>query len=288
MIRAVLNKLFWGFFRHVMTDRQYAKARYWLSTGEKLNLDRPQTFSEKINWLKLYDRSELRKWVADRVRVRDFVAERIGEEYLIPLIGVYDKLNRDIWDSLPLQFVIKANHGSGMIRIVRDKESEQFEEIRALTAQWQKTDYASFGREWVYRELPRTIIAEELLLTDEGVVPEDFKFFCFHGRVQYIQVDFDRFNNQKRNMYDRNFRKLDLEILHPGYDGNVPEPEKLDQAIEIAEKLSKDFRFVRVDLYLLHNRILFGEMTNFPGNGFEPFNPMEYDHRFGSLLNIEL
>ncbi len=286
MIQAILNKLFWGFLRHFMTDRQYAKTRYWLSTGEILNLDRPETFSEKINWLKLYDRSDLRKLVADRVKVRDFVSGRIGEEYLIPLLGVYNELNRDVWDSLPRQFVLKANHGSGMIRIVSNKDEENFEEVSMLTKKWQKTDYAAFGREWVYRGLRRTIIAEKLMLTEDKAVPEDYKFFCYHGKAMILQIDIGRYDEHRRMLYDRNLKPLEMELL---YDKPANEPEiplLIKEAFEVADKLSEGFNFVRVDLYLLEDKILFGEMTNFPGNGFEPFTPAHYDRYFGSLLHL--
>ncbi len=287
MIKLILNKLFWGFIRHFLSDKQYAKSRYWLTTGSKLNLAKPETFSEKINWLKLYDRTKLRKRVADRMEVRQFVKERIGAEYLIPLVGAYDKITSNIWEQLPDQFVLKANHGSGMIRIVKDKKKENLQTIVELTEEWKRTDYSTFGREWVYRELPRTIIVEELLLTGEGDVPEDFKFFCYHGRVEFIQVDFDRYTDQKRNFYDRSFNKVDMRLLHDNYQGDVDKPEKLNKAVEIAEKLSSDFNFIRVDLYLMKQRVYFGEMTNFPGNGFEPFIPDHYDLLFGSLLKLD-
>jgi hypothetical protein len=285
MIRAIANKLFWGFLHRHLSDRQYARYRFWLSTGRKLNLDQPVTFSDKINWLKLNERTELRKRVADRNEVRSFVKERIGEKYLIPLVGVYDNLTRDIWQALPERFVLKANHGSGMIRIVKSKQDETFEEIKSLTDEWQQTDYALFGREWVYEGLPRKIIAEELVLTGDGSVPRDVKFFCFHGKVGFIQIDFDRFTNQKRNIYDRDFNKLNVSLLHPNFEGEVPKPPGLEKAIGLAEKLSDGFSFIRVDLYLPDEQIYFGELTNFPGNGFEPFIPVHFDEVFGSYLN---
>jgi hypothetical protein len=287
MIKPILNKLFWGFFRHFLSDAHYAKSRYWLTTGSNLNLAKPETFSEKINWLKLHDRTELRKKVADRLEAREFVRERTGSEYLIPLVGAYEKITCDIWEQLPDKFVLKANHGSGMIRIVKDKTKEDIKKIVELTEEWKRADYSKFGREWVYRELPKTIIVEKLLLTPKNDVPEDFKFFCYHGRVEFIQVDFDRYTEQKRNLYDRGFNKLDMRLLHENYQGDVQKPDKLSEAIEIAEKLSSDFNFIRVDLYLMEERVYFGEMTNFPGNGFEPFIPDYYDLHFGSLLKLD-
>lgn len=286
MIRAILNKLFWGFYRHIASDKQYAKARYRLSTGRKLRLNPPVTLSEKINWLKLYDRSELRRRVADRTGARRFVEERIGNDHLIPLAGVFEELNHDIWNSLPERFVLKANHGSGMVAVIRDKKREDPDEIIRLTRQWQQTDYAKFGREWVYEGLPRTIVAEELLLTGEGKVPDDYKFFCFHGRAVLFQIDFDRYGDHSRNFYDRSLNKADARIIYEPNEQEVVFPTNLQEALTIADRLSEGFNFIRVDLFLTRNRVWFGEMTNFPGNGFEAFKPYEFDREMGRLLHL--
>lgn len=287
MIRLILNKLFWGFFRHLLSDKQYAKARFWLSTGRNLILNSPETFSEKINWLKLYDRTDLRRQVADRIEVRNYVKERVGEEHLIPLINQFEEFGIEQWELLPAQFVLKANHGSGMIKIVKEKQKEDPYKVIEEVKDWQQTDYSKFGREWVYRDLDRFVVAEQLLLNENGDVPEDFKFFCYHGNVKFIQVDIDRFKGQARNFYDREFNQLDVRLLHPKSALQVAKPLELEAAIEIAETLSKDFSFIRVDLFLLDGNIYFGEMTNFPGNGFEPFIPIKYDEVFGSHLKLE-
>ena len=286
MIRAILNKLFWGLYRHFASDEQYARARYRLNTGRKLRLDPPVTLSEKINWIKLNDRSELRKIVADRTGVRQFVEDRIGSEHLIPLIGVYDELSREIWNGLPPQFVLKANHGSGMVKVVHDKKLEDPDEIIQLTREWQQTDYSGFGREWVYKDLPRTIVAEELLLTENGRVPEDYKFFCFDGKAVLFQIDFDRYGEHTRNFYDRSLNQADAKIIYEPNEQQIVLPGNLQEAFRLADRLSKGFDFIRVDLYLMPNRVLFGEMTNFPGNGFEAFSPYEFDEKMGRLLNL--
>jgi len=286
MIRTILNKLFWGVYRHIASDKQYAKARYRLSTGKKLHLNPPVTLSEKINWLKLYDRSELRRIVADRTAVRQFVAQRVGSEHLIPLIGVFEKLTHDIWESLPEQFVLKANHGSGMVAVVRDKDTEDPDEIIRMTRQWQQIDYSRFGREWVYEGLPRTIVAEEMLLTDEGNVPDDYKFFCFDGNAVLFQIDFDRYGDHTRNFYDRSLNQKGAKIIYESNEQKVEFPANLQEALAIADRLSEGFNFIRVDLYLTRNRVWFGEMTNFPGNGFEAFTPHVFDKEMGRLLDL--
>ena len=285
-MKFILTKLFWGLFRYFLSDEQYARIRYRLELDEWPDLENPQTFTEKIQYIKLYQRNELRKKIADRIKVREYVAEKVGEDHLIPLIGNYSELTPDIWEKLPSQFVLKANHGCAMLKIVRDKEQADYQKIYRQTEEWKNTDYSKIGREWVYEGLPRTILAEELLLDSSNSIPEDFKFFCFHGRVEIIQIDFDRFGNQRRNLYDRNFNRIEARLLYPNYEKAVEKPDNLDKAIEIAERLSADFNFIRVDLYLLENEVYFGELTNYPGNGFKAFEPNTMNYKIGKLLKL--
>lgn len=287
LIKPLLRKLFWGLFRHFLSDKQYAKVRYWLELEAHLNLEDPKKFTEKIQYIKLFERTPLRKKVADRTEVRKYIAQKAGEDYLIPLIGTYDELNRKTWESLPSQFVLKANHGCGMIKIIRDKKNTAFEEVRQKTQQWKQTDYAELGREWVYRDLPRTILAEKLLLDSEHTIPSDYKFFCFNGRVRLIQIDFDRFGEQKRNLYDSNFNRLEAKLLYPHNPANIQKPPNLEEAVQLAETLSSEFNFIRVDLYLLEDDIYFGELTNYPGNGFAAFEPESMEYKVGSWLQLK-
>lgn len=270
-----------------MSDRQYARYRYWLEFDKLPDIENPETFSEKIQHIKLYQRNELRRQVADRTKARTYVSNKIGKEHLVPLIGIFKELSREHWEALPDRFVLKANHGCGMLEIVRDKSSTDYEKIYNETENWKEIDYSKVGREWVYKDLPRTILAEELLLNSDGEIPEDFKFFCFHGKVKIIQIDFDRFGDQKRNLYDRSFNRIDATLLYPNYNIPVDKPNNLDRAIEIAEVLSADFNFIRVDLYLMDNKIYFGELTNYPGNGFVDFLPESVARQAGSYLDLD-
>jgi hypothetical protein len=284
--RWIFAKLFWGVMRHVVTDMQYAQIRYRLEQDQPLNLKCPSRFTEKIQWIKLYDRTELRKKAADRLRVRHYVSDRIGENHLVPLHTVFDKLTPDIWESLPGQFVLKANHGCGMVQIVGDKTDANYSGIEQIAKRWMATDYFTIGREWVYKGLKRTTLAEKLLLDENGQIPSDYKFFCFQGQVEIIQVDFNRFGNQKRNLYDRNFNRVEGQLLYPNFEDDVSKPEGLDRAVEIAEALSKEFSFIRVDLYIVNKHVYFGELTNYPGNGFIEFRPESLELRLGSLLQL--
>lgn len=282
----ILRKLFWGVLRHWLSDRKYAEIRYRIEQNQPLNLEKPERFTEKIQWVKLYDRTELRKKVADRLKARYYVSKIIGDPHLIPLVDQFERLTPDIWQALPESFVLKANHGCEMVRIVRNKSEIRYEDVKKTTDSWIQTEYFNIGREWVYKELPRTILAEKLLTDQNGKIPEDYKFFCFHGRVEIIQIDIDRFVEQKRNLYDRNFKKLEGRLLYPNSPASISKPAKLKSAINLAEALSEDFNFLRVDLYLMENRIYFGELTNYPGNGFIEFEPESLEQWAGSLLKL--
>lgn len=286
MIRLILKKLYWGFFRHILSDRQNAIYRYWLEFNRFPDLDNPTRLTEKIQHLKLHDRTDLRRTAADRVKVREYVSRKIGEDHLIPLIGNFESLTPSVWDSLPPSFVLKANHGCNMVEIVEDKSNHSYEEIRNITRDWQETDYYKVGREWVYKDLPRTIVVEKLLQNSEGLIPEDFKFFCFHGRTELIQIDFDRFGDHSRNIYSRDFKLLPVKIIYDQNSQPVKKHPLMDEAVHLADTLSTDFNFVRVDLFLLDEKIYFGELTNYPGNGFVPFQPDAFDLEIGDRLKL--
>ncbi|WP_137170450.1 ATP-grasp fold amidoligase family protein [Marinomonas sp. FW-1] len=247
------------------------------------NFKKPRTFSEKINHIKLYKIDELREKVVDRIWVRNYVKELASECSLIPILWKGKSIDRSIWDSLPNEFVIKGNHGSGMVKVV-DKSTDSFHEVLDLTRTWMKTDYASIGREWFYNKVDKLLIVEEKLVFDDNI-PPDFKFFCFNGRVEVVQVDSDRFSSHKRNMYDANFENMGFELCFP--EGvNIKKPASYDQAVRIASNLSKDFDFIRVDLYIIEDKVFFGELTNIPGNGLEAFKPRKFDYLLGKRLNL--
>lgn len=210
----------------------------------------------------------------------------MGERYLIPLLLEADELSLSDWESLPNRFVLKATHGCGMLKLVFDKSAVEYHKIYKLTQDWLNFDYAKFGREWVYEEVPRKIIAEKLITDSENEIPEDYKFFCFHGRVEMIQVIIGRFGNQLHNFYDRDFNLLSVTRIYQNSENLLSPPSNWDKMIEIAEKLSSEFNFIRVDLYSLRDRVYFGELTNFPGNGFTSYDPDSFDFELGKKLKL--
>lgn len=287
MFKKIIRKIFWGFLRHIVTDRKYAQIRFWLEFDRFPNLESPKTFNEKIQFIKLYRRSKLRKTFASRIQSRSYIASETDEKYLIPLLGVYYKLAEKDWDKLPSRFVLKANHGCGMVKIIQNKEEHDFGDVLQTVKKWQKADYYKIGREWVYKNLPRSLIVEKLLLNEKDEIPQDYKFFCFNGTVEVIQVDFDRFTDQKRNLYDRDFNLLPAKIIYDNYTGKVSRPGNLGKAIEISEKLSAGVSFLRVDLYLLDEELFVGELTNYPGNGFANIIPPSFDRALGDKLHLD-
>jgi len=287
MLHFIAKKLFWGIFRHILSDKSYARVRYKLERGIFPNLKNPERLTEKIQLLKLFDRNPLRQRVADRMEMRDYVSGKSTSDHLVPVLGVYDTFEKKDWSRLPNQFVLKANHGCGFVKIIRDKPSEKFEKIKQLTEYWQRQDYSRLGREWVYKDLPRSIIAEELLLSDSGDIPRDFKFTCIHGKAEFVQVDIGRFDDQRRNLYDRDFNLLDVKLLYPQFvERKLEKPGLWDDAVQLSEILAEEFDFIRVDLYLVDGKIYVGELTNFPGSGFIGFDPDEFDKKMGKKLSL--
>jgi hypothetical protein len=273
--------------RRKISSQYYIKNKYWYKTGKRLNLKTPKSFNEKIQWLKLnYHDSRLPKLV-DKIAVRDFVAAIIGPEYLIPLIALYDSPSAIDFSSLPNSFVLKTNHDSGGVVICSEKmKFNKNTAMKTLQNSFDTNFYYS-GREWPYKALKPRIICEEYLTDESGHELKDYKIFCFHGKAKIIQVDFNRFTNHTRNLYDPDWNFLPYEIEFKSDPTTIiPKPKVLDTMINLAEKLACDFPHVRVDLYTFHEKIYFGELTFYHGSGWEKFHPESFDLLLGSYLNL--
>ena len=266
-----------------LNDYCYVVVRFIIKHKYIPNLRKPRSFSEKLNYIKLFDKNILRNKIVDRSWVRDYVKSKADDCRLISVLWSGKELSKIIWDSFPSQFVIKAAHGSGMVQVI-NKDKDDYEKIFSLTKHWLNVDYSKKGRERFYGDLDHYLIVEEKLSID-GVIPPDFKFFCFNGVCKYIQVDIDRFEDHSRNFYDRDFNLQDFTIGYKKGKG-VEKPQNIDKAIKVAEILSSGINFIRVDLYLLKDEIYFGELTNIPGNGFERVIPRIMDFNIGKELSI--
>lgn len=268
-----------------LPDRFYLRALWRLKFGCRLRLGNPVTFNEKLQWLKLHDRHDWYSLLVDKLRVKEFVAATAGREYVTPTLAEWDRAEDIDFDALPDQFVLKCNHGSGLVVICRSKSSLDRQETVAALSRQLAQDFSKVWREYPYRDVHRKVFAEELLAAGKPIY--DYKFFCFDGRARYIQVDIDRFGRHRRNIYTADWELTGLEIEYPRDPSlEIPRPGKLDEMTLLAEKLSAHIPHVRVDLYFVDGQVRFGEMTFFHGGGFEHFRPEEWDRRFGSILTL--
>lgn len=272
-----------------MPDRDYLERKFEALMGTPLHLDAPQTFNEKLQWLKLYDRKPEYTMMVDKYRVREYITQKIGAEYLIPLLGVWDSPDEIDFAALPEQFVLKCNHNSGLgMCICKDKSTLDLRKVRRELRKGLRQDYYLPGREWPYKDVPRKIIAEKFMIDNEVNELRDYKFFCFRGEVKCFKVDFDRFIDHRANYFDPDGNPMPFGevVCPPKPDKQLVLPENLDEMIALAEKLSGDVPFLRVDFYNIQGRIYFGELTFSPASGMGKFIPEEWDAILGSWLRL--
>lgn len=283
IIRALGAKGYFNF----MSDKNYLKILYFVETGSKLNLIKPELYNEKLQWLKLYDHNPLYPKLVDKFEVRQYVKDKIGDKYLIPLLAEYDKPKDIEWEKLPNQFVIKTTHGSYTNIICKDKSKLNKEKSVNLLNHWMQKSWFWRFREWPYSQITPRIIIEKYMVDESGTELKDYKFFCFNGNVEFVQVDFGRFTNHKRNIYDLNWNLLPVEIENPSDPEMIIEkPKKIKEMTRIAEKLSKGFAHARIDLYSINEEVFFGEITFYHGGGFQKIKPIEFEKHIGNLIKI--
>ena len=258
-----------------MSDEAFLKKQYKNIFGTSLNLDDPQTFNEKLQWLKLYNRKPEYTMMVDKYKVREYIAQTLGEEYLIPLIGVWDDPDEIDFDALPDQFVLKCNHNSGLgMCICKDKSKLDIPKAKADLRKGLKQNYYLTGREWPYKDVPRKIICEQYMQDDSGTGElADYKVLCFNGEPRLVEIHHGRFEGiHTQDFYDRNWNKTDFEQLEDPLSNEVMEkPSFADGMFRLSKILAKDIPHVRVDWYHTGGRLYFGELTFFDGSGFSPF-----------------
>jgi hypothetical protein len=278
---------------HYLPTGLYLHLFYRWRFGRWANLRPPTTLNEKLFWAKLYGHQPFHTIVSDKYAVREWVARRIGTQYLIPLVAVFERVDDLDWTRLPEAFVVKATHGSGYNVLVRDKRSVDASQLKKRFRAWVAENHYYLCREPQYRQIKPRLIVEPLITDAEGELPLDFKFHCFHGEVEAIQVDIDRFRDHRRNFYDSHW--LLLPFTWSMWDRHGPlwpqgraveKPPQLDEMIAMARILSREFDYVRVDLYNCSGRLYFGELTLCPGGGWERFDPPSYDLHFGAKLDL--
>ncbi|MBQ8286695.1 MAG: hypothetical protein IJZ10_10415 [Thermoguttaceae bacterium] len=273
----------------LLPDKVYISLLYFKHFKKLPNLRKPRTFNEKLQWLKLYDRRDIYTTMVDKHLVKQYVADVIGEEYLIPTLGVWDEPEEIDFDALPEKFVLKWNHDSGSVLICKDKSKldkaavvENFRRRKSHNGYW-------YGREWPYKNVKPRVIAEEYMEDSKTAELRDYKFFCFDGAVKAMFVATERQKageEVKFDFFDPDFNWLPIRQGHPNAKTPPEKPEKLEEMRLLAEKLSKGIPQLRVDFYEVDGKVYFGELTFSHFAGLVPFEPAEWDRKFGDWIQL--
>lgn len=270
-------------------DELYLKMLFPLRTGYKLNLKNPQTFNEKLQWLKLHNRKAEMVKMVDKVDAKEYVANIIGEEYIIPTLGVYNSVDEIDFNKLPNQFVLKCTHDSGGIVICNDKSKLDIEAAKEKLRRGLKVNYYYQNREWPYKQVKPRIIAEQYMVDESGYELKDYKFFCFDGEVKLLFIASDRGSKTeetKFDFFDTNFNHMSFTNGHPNSTKRIAKPKGFDEMKKIAATLSKGHPHLRVDLYDINGNIYFGELTFYHWSGMTTFEPTEWDYKLGELIKL--
>ena len=272
-----------------MSDQKFLDLCFDYYLGKKINWKNPQTYNEKLQWLKIYDRQNSYTKMVDKYEAKEYVKNIIGEEYIIPTIGIYDKFENIDFEKLPKQFVMKCTHDSGGLVICKDKSKLNLKEAKRKINQCLKVNYFNCWKEWPYKNVKPRIIIEKYMTNDDSDGINDYKFFCFNGKVKLLFIATDRVNENeetKFDFYDENFNHLPIKNGHPNALVPPSKPLNFEKMKELAEILSKDIPHLRVDFYEINGKIYFGELTFSHWAGMVPFEPEEYDLILGNWIDI--
>lgn len=276
-----------GLFKFV-SDETCLKILYHMYFGKKLDLNKPQSFNEKLQWLKLYDRKPEYTKMVDKFEVKEYVSDIIGREHVIPTIGVWDNFDDIDFNYLPEQFVLKCTHDSGGLVIVSDKSKFDKASAKKKIDKCMKRQFFYTGREWPYKQVKPRIIAEQYMNDGSGEL-KDYKIFVFGGEPKITLVCSERFSQQglREDFFDENWCLYPFKRPeHPNSGKHIDKPNCYDQMMCFAKKLSKDIPFVRTDFYEINGKVYFGEITFYPASGFSPFVPEEWDYKLGEWLEL--
>ena len=272
----------------LLPDSIYLRLVYPRIVGRPLHLRHPVTLNEKTNWLKIHDRRPVYRIMADKLKAKQFVADKAGSQFVVPLLGSWDKFDDIPFDSLPDRFVLKTNHDSGGVVICRDKATLDMDAARRKLEKSLARDYFRQFREWAYKGMPRKILAEEFLEPPDGGELVDYKVFTFNGEAK---LAFAATNRQGpgdvlMNFYDRDWNSIPVARLHARNPVETPKPAGWETMIRLAETFGKDMYLLRTDCYQVGDRVYVGELTIYPSGGIDPFDPESYDTLFGSWLKL--
>lgn len=260
----------------LVPDALYLKLKYRAYMGKRLDLKDPKTFCEKLQWLKLHDRNPAYTAMVDKASAKDYAAEKIGREHIIPTLGVWDRFDDIDFDALPDRFVLKCTHDSGGLVICRNKQTLDREKAREKIESSLKTNYYYHGREWPYKHVKPRILAETYLQEDSGDL-RDYKIFCFNGEPKCTLVCADRYagTGVRMSFYDPQWQPMSMHWRYPPIETAVERPQNLEEMLTFARILSQNIPFVRVDFYEVRGQVYFGEITFFPASGMAKFDSDE-------------
>ena len=273
-----------------LSDEDFIKLLFKAEMGYDPDLENPKTFNEKLQWIKLYDHNPLYTKMVDKIAVKDYVREKIGDEHIIKTLGIWDSYDDIDFETLPEQFVLKCNHDSGGLVIVKDKEKLDRRKAGKIISSSLKVNYYKKYREWPYKNVQPRIIAETYVVDEATNSLNDYKFFCFNGKVKCFKIDFNRFIKHQANYYDENCNLLPFgeKDFPRDSSADIKMPPVIDEMKKIAEIIAAGHPFLRVDLYYANNHIYFGEITFFPASGFGKIEPVEWDSILGEWINLEM
>ena len=277
------------FYHRYCPTKIFLKTYYYRVFHKKLDLRDHKTFNEKLQWLKIYDKKPIYTTLVDKYEVKKYVANLIGDEYIIPTLGVWDHFDEINFDELPSQFVLKCTHDSGGIVIVNDKNTFDKQAARVKLEQSLRRNFYHVAREWPYKNVKPRIIAEEYMVDQDKAELPDYKLFTFNGKVKLIQYDYERFTNHKRKFYDEKWKFIDTVLTYPNEPSETKDcPDALEEMEKLAEILSRNITFLRTDFYCISGKVYFGELTLYPGGGFEKFQDDKFDEKLGSFLELPI
>lgn len=271
---------------HIFPSHIYLRAAYFAAFHRTLNLIKPSAFTEKLQWMKLNDKNPQYAYISDKLLVKEYIKNKVGDRFVVDTLGYWDSVQDINLNKLPTKFVIKCTHDCGSMTAV-NQHTDDWTKITHQLSNCLKRNYYYVTREWCYKNIKPRIMVEPFLEDKEGKL-WDYKFFCFSGKVHFFKIDFDRFNNHRANYYSPNGSYLNFgERDYPRDPFRIANmPIELSEMISIAEKLSEDFYFVRVDMYNIDGTIKVGELTLYPGSGLLRYEPDEWDYSIGALLNL--
>ena len=276
----------------LLSDEAFLKLRFFLCIHKHLSLKNPVTFNEKLQWLKIHDRDPLYNTLVDKIAVKQYIVDHIGQEYIIPTLGIWDKTEEIDFNSLPDQFVLKCTHDTGSVIVCRDRNKFDTTAARIKLNEALKEHAYWFGREWPYKDVKPRIIAEKYMTDGENDTElTDYKFYCFNGNMECVMVCYDRGSGDTKFYFfdhEWNLLRINKRGREAPEDFTLPKPKNFEKMIQLAERLSKDILFVRVDFYNCNGNIYFGEMTFYPQSGFDPNYLPETDRYFGSLIDLSI